>query len=716
MIIKNVIIENFLCYYGVKRFELENGLNIFLGENGEGKTKFFEALQWLFGKNTEDLDLLVSKKAISEKVAGESVRVRVEIVVEHYDETKILTKEFSVELLEDGSYDHSKASLKGIEENNKGERSNVDGNDLLDMLFPSEIRRYSMFKGEEELNIFNNEDALINLINLFSDAKHFQKYESRGEYLKNEAQKAVNKESRRNSKNTEELKRIEESIKHFQRLRDDEQVLFEETESNIEKLEKNIEETEKYINNAEALDIINERISKIEKEISDTESVISENYTTSLFDENWILMNFKKTHQEFTKKVSEFSKQKRKLQKDFDVELGIREGEKRARLQIINDLVPLPENVPSLEIMKEMVEEKVCKVCNRPAEEGSEALEFMKKRLENYLKSQIVEEKEEENEKLFNFNYVDRLVNHSTNQEDNLLKLNNIDAEITDLFEFNQARRNQLIDLEEKLEHEIKERTRIIGNSSIGSERLGTVLKDYNDWQRDLKKYNKDVGDYERNIGYYDARLEALRVEKDNIDLSNTNKFLIDSRNVLRDIEQIFRDTKEKKFNEFIELLSQKSNEIFSRINVDAFTGIIQFETAKFSNNRIKVKIKLIEEDGSIFHSPNQSLITSMHISILLAISELSKEVHDNKYPMVFDAPTSSFGETKMTEFLNLIYESDNQTLILIKDYIAKDEQRNLFIKPEFKKVKRDKAFWIKLERPFEKNNLKTINAQRIEL
>jgi DNA sulfur modification protein DndD len=45
-----------------------------------------------------------------------------------------------------------------------------------------------------------------------------------------------------------------------------------------------------------------------------------------------------------------------------------------------------------------------------------------------------------------------------------------------------------------------------------------------------------------------------------------------------------------------------------------------------------------------------------MHISILFAISELASENREESYPMIFDAPTSSFGETKSAEFLNLIY------------------------------------------------------------
>ena len=45
MIIKKVTIENFLCYYGIKEFNFSKGLNIILGENGEGKTKFFDAIE-----------------------------------------------------------------------------------------------------------------------------------------------------------------------------------------------------------------------------------------------------------------------------------------------------------------------------------------------------------------------------------------------------------------------------------------------------------------------------------------------------------------------------------------------------------------------------------------------------------------------------------------------------------------------------------------------
>ena len=716
MIIKEVLIENYLCYYGVKKFSLSNGLNIILGENGEGKTKFFEALEWLLNGDNDDLDKLVSKKALAEKENDDSFRVRVEITVEQYEQTKILSKQFTVKKIDDNKCSVGNSVLSGIEESSNGERNPVDGKELLEQIFPSQIRRYSMFKGEEELNIFDNEDALIKLINLFSEAKHYDKYELRGECLKIASEKAVETATRNNTRNQTEYNQIETNIAYFQKQKSDKLTFFEEANSNIEKTTKNIQEVEKYINNAEALETINTRIYKVESEITKAESHISENYTTSLFDESWILMKFENVHKEFATKVANLSIERRKIQSEYDKELGIKEGEKRAKLALLKDLVPLPIGTPSKAIMDEMIKDKFCKVCNRPAEEGSESLKFMTDRLKEYLESQKEAiEKEDDSKKVFEFNYINRLVNISTNQEDGLSKLRNINQEIEDLFNFNQSRKNDLVELRNKLEKELQERDRIIGNSTIGSEKLSVVLKDYNAWQRDIKTLNLDVNKLQIDIDKISEQLNDLKAQKERIDLTNANTFLINTRNILRDVDKIFKDTKNRKFDEFINLLSVKSNEIFSRINIDAFTGLIDFKLIR-TGERLKVKIQLQEENGSIFYSPNQSLLTSMHISVLLAISELTNEVKEERYPIIFDAPTSSFGESKMTEFLNLIYETENQTIMLIKDYIAKDENKNLYIKPEFEKVKRNKAFWVRLERPFDEKNLKTINTERIEL
>ena len=716
MIIKKIIIENYLCYAGTKEFELSPGLNIVLGENGEGKTKLFEAIEWLLNGDNKNLELLVSAKTLSETAEGDSFRVRVAMHVDQYNETKIITRSFVITKQENDDFTTSNFMLEGIEENKAGERSPVDGKALMDRIFPPEIRRYSLFKGEAELNIFNNDDALSILINSFSSAKHYEKYTEKGEFLREKAEKAVDDSTKSNNKNQQEYKRLELEINKLINDKSRIETYLNSVEEQIQKTEESIEDADKYVTNAEALETINQRIKNVEDQITATTNKIDENYTTNLYDENWILVNFENLHKEYSDKIKKLAKKKRELQSDFDKQIGIKEGKQQLKAELLNNSIPLPIGVPSKAHMEEMLSAELCKVCNRPAEKGSEAYNFMFEKLQAYLKSQEpIKPEKKEAKVLFKHNYMDRLFNLSVSHEDNLASLRGVRESIKDLFEFNSDRKKDLEELEEKHANELAEREKIIGSSSIGGEKLASVLKNYNAWQRDLKGYNKDLVEYKKQIKDIESDLKQKRAEKDAIDIKSANAFLIKTRDILRDIETIFKTTKERKFDEFIDMLKAKSNKIFERINVESFTGTIVFRK-KLIGGKTSIIIEL-QEDGRTFHKPNQSLLTSMHISILFAISALASELREESYPMIFDAPTSSFGETKSTEFLNLIHETGHQKLLLIKDFLVLDDKtKKLAVKKEFSSVKRDKAFWIQLERPFDKKNLKTLNTQVISL
>ena len=51
MIIKSITIENFQSYYSAQTLEFSEGLNLVVGRGGKGKSKLFNAFDWvLFGK------------------------------------------------------------------------------------------------------------------------------------------------------------------------------------------------------------------------------------------------------------------------------------------------------------------------------------------------------------------------------------------------------------------------------------------------------------------------------------------------------------------------------------------------------------------------------------------------------------------------------------------------------------------------------------------
>ena len=53
MIIKEIRIKNFRSYYGSNHLSLSKGLTLVIGDNGDGKTTLFEALEWLFNTTSE---------------------------------------------------------------------------------------------------------------------------------------------------------------------------------------------------------------------------------------------------------------------------------------------------------------------------------------------------------------------------------------------------------------------------------------------------------------------------------------------------------------------------------------------------------------------------------------------------------------------------------------------------------------------------------------
>lgn len=724
MIVKKIQIENYLCYYGINTFQFEDGLNIILGENNEGKTKFFEAVEWLFEGKIVDVVNLISAKKLNEISSGDSFRVSVSMTVVQYDTESKISRSFTVNKKATNEIDTSSVLFEGEEtDNSTGERIPKNAQNLLDRIFPYQIRKYSMFKGETELNIFDNDEALANLINLFSDARHYEKYSEKGAFLRDKTEKAVEQSTRQNRQNQNAYNLLESEISHLHREKERLKVQLNSTEEEKTKLEKNIKEAEKYANNAKELETINKRIKNIEDKISLANRIIDFNFTTSLFDENWILVNFEPFHKEFSEKIATYSIKRRELQSEYDKEKGIKEGEKRVKAELLNNAVPLPDNIPSKAIMEEMLSEKICKVCNRSAnpngpDEEVKAYNFMMSRLKTYLESQVVKEDEPENdEPLFKYDYTNRLENLSISHEDNLKNLRLIRSDIKDKFELISEREKEKQGLEEFLEKEKDERKKILGDSKIADEsKLLNVFKNYTHWQDDLKSINEDYYSLNTKFQEIQNKIKLKQDEKDKIDLNSASSFLLKTRDILRHIEEIFNETKEKKFDEFINRLESKSNKYLSKINVEAFTGQIKFSKKRIGRDRMKIEVSLFESGGRYF-VPGTAVRTSMNISILLAISDLANEVRDETYPMIFDAPTSSFGETKTGDFLNLIYETSNQKIILLKDFIGSIKNpdgsiKELFIKDEFNTIKRKKAFWVKLERPFDKNELSTINTE----
>lgn len=462
MIIKEIIIKNFRSYYGENKFEFSNGLTLVIGDNGDGKTTFFDALQWLFNTAVENNSIdNASEMRKSKLEVGESDEVLVSMLFEH-DGEKLVEKRFVFERKSDQDFKTTPISFRGYELNG-AEREVVNGKNLMDRCFDAFIQRFSMFKGESTLNVFNSPTLLKELVDKFSDVRKFDELVNLSSSLEDKSNKAYLKECHSDEKIAGEtkvlqsqLERVSADIQNKKKEISEKKMSVTTFTSRLEELEKNQETTERYKEVSDRLKNLNENASKIRGRIS------SVNKSTALLDKLWILCAFPEILSSFKSKSSAFSKEKRKQNEDFIKQKAKEQGKMEAideiRGVLEGGVTKLPWYLPNQETMEEMINDHVCKVCGRPAPEGSDAYKFMLAKLNEYkehaaAKLKLEQEKEAvEKKELFSGRYVEEIHNLSIRLSGSKeADIANIKTEISDRLDLEERLKKELEDLQVKI-------------------------------------------------------------------------------------------------------------------------------------------------------------------------------------------------------------------------------------------------------------------------
>jgi len=718
MIINKIALKNYQCYYGETEIVLGKDLNILLGANGEGKTKLFEAIMWVLDMLNKNQEYSVaSAKAFDELEVGESGTTSVALYVtreagdrENY--TVIKEKRFVKK--PNGGIRYSEVEYRAEHENLAGERNFIsDGKSILNDLFPYEYRQYSNFEGEEALDIFDTsgggDDSLVNLIKLFSNAEKNEKYDKIFKEIYLKAKAAEEKAAKSNSKNEREYKRLIGERDSKLRTIVQKRELLSDTQKELAQLSKRISECEKIVDNNEEFNTLNERIKSREEKIKKKSLNISTRYVDFLFDRKWILMHYREVLDGFNKKYDILEKDRR------DAERSHIQKQAAAKALVIarHDFTALAVNVPDRATMQEMLDEEVCKVCSRPAEKGSEAYEFMKSKLEALIKD--IEQTDEEIPELFKFNYLAELRNERVLFEERVTS--DIDSTADDIkrqFTINTSTAREIKELQEEIEDFVAKKSELVGSKGKTEDTYASIIADYMEWvnQRSakeghLKMFTSDIENLNADIGDLESKIEKINA-------SSGNDFLSLSKKILHALSQTFEKVKNEEFDKILKDLESRANKIFEEINVESFQGKIRVERYKLVSGRYSVRVEHVLHDGNRFMNPNQSLKTSVNIAIIMAVSEMAQskeEESNNSYPLIFDAPISSFDKDKSSQFLNMLNSIPGQKIIMLKDFVSK-EKGIVKVMDEFDSLSCDSSYLLSLKRPFNKEDLTTIETQ----
>ena len=687
MKLNKIIIKNFRSYYGENCFELSDGLTLVIGDNGDGKTTFFEALEWLFDTSKDNKsESNISEMRKAEMGIGDSDEVSVTMTFDHRGEKEIC-KKFIFEKDTNGSVRTRDFSFVGYEIVG-AERYKRDGKILLESCFDTVIRRYCLFKGERELNVFDNNTALKTLVDTFSGIKQFDNLVELTTYFEQQSDNLVNKELKKDKKQEEVIKRLEYELSKVQSDISDVRHDISIKEKAVSDYETRLRVLEENQDACENLQDINARIEQKKIEQRRLMGYINLDYNAMLLDDMWILRAFPSILSEYQKKVSSLSREKRKLQKAEDERIAVEKGKQEAIKEIqklANDATPLPWNLPDKETMQEMIDDEICKVCGRPAEKGSDAYNFMVNKLNEYLdhirkESEAAQQQETPIKPLFENTYINELHTRSIQLSgDTEQELMGLATAIADRLSFVQSRKQDLERVNKDLtEAEDAKMQLLIQTPDLTEEMLIKNFKDFKGLSDSSKRASLDLQELNHELEVLEAQKQELKERQNQIVPSNGIVRVYQKVHItLERIMKAFEAAKNRNVEEFIQTLEEQANIYLKKLNADDFRGVIKIKRTADGSARIN----LYSSNDTLIANPGGAQKTTMYMSVLFAISKITTLKRDEDYPLIFDAPTSSFGEFKEDIFYNIIDNIDKQCVIFTKDLLRYDrdtEKREL--------------------------------------
>ena len=167
--------------------------------------------------------------------------------------------------------------------------------------------------------------------------------------------------------------------------------------------------------------------------------------------------------------------------------------------------------------------------------------------------------------------------------------------------------------------------------------------------------------------------MNELQVMLDSLSPSSSQvKAMRNVHRTLDEISKAFSKAKKENLRRFLNDMQDKANEYLEELSANDFHGEIRLmQTADDST-----EIKLYSSNNTEIKKPSGSQKTVMYISVLFAISDFTKLKRDEDYPLIFDAATSSFGDSKEKEFYNVIDKLNKQCIIVTKDFISEGKVR----------------------------------------
>jgi len=643
MIFKSITLENFLSYYGTQNnIDFADGSTIIIGQNKSGKSKLFDAFNWvLYNKayNTDKeiweytpnwkeniVNNLAKKECIKENSVNTSVSLK---FMAENNEEYFLTREYIITKVGSNKWDcptNSELSLTRTDKrSNDHYSSGKEAEDLIKGFFPENLSKYFFFQGENISQImklnsrsdFTKALKELSRIEIFDNAKHYASklYKT----ISNEFQSKDDKDKVIQRRKTELSEEIDNISKTIIKLEEDKENDVKERDLAKDISDKKNNELKKY----EECEKLIQEIELLKKDLEISQDKLFNAYEIQRKDifTTWMYIGTEN------------------LFKNFIIYYLKNKKEKK-----------IPEPI-SQELIIEMINQQKCFICNRKALKGTtEHTHILSFKNEKALDKQI--------------EYIMSLYTIAENSNN---RIKNIPNEIRNFYEKINSLNNKISEIIKRIKVKDKELDDVLPK---GIKKNELETRKFKDLKEAKNNANNDYINYDGKVRHLVGKIEAKREEFKRRE-KEYNTIIENSSN---ELEKEKMKVVEKLRNLTVKMHDQFLQKLYKNIEDEANK---HYQDMTRRNPALSGKVKIDYEDEEIYTvdenevrllNINQANKVSLQISFVAAILSVSNKFWETYYPFIADAPISALGGNNKLNAIETMIDTFSQSIIILKD------------------------------------------------
>lgn len=676
-IINNLSLCNFFNYYGGYEsnfYEFNPGLNVIVADNNNGKSKLFSAFSWILKNEVIDSDREKDKmvpvnnfiiRMISDKAKDETFingDVYCGVKINYSDETFEYEVEKSAwaRRIADGSATDAQNWVFGLNDTKVSKKDKylldfrpvtdeLEKNNIVERLIRKPFLKYALFQGEEVDNIlnFNDQRSLKSALDALTNISKIEKLIEKATYLAKRADKDLTDEKKKEVKQVDLFNRKVAELNDLKIKLDRKKAELSRYKDELAKAKAELDGLFNSLLNAETREQLRAEKFVFQQELDRIDNEHGEflnNLNDKFFDVQtaWLLYNTQHYESAFQGVRDAYIESQN--EKKF-----LRDLQKNEMIFVTK----LPKDSPDSYSLRKMLKDETCFVCGREAHKDSEPWVHIKQVLEQHSVKPDQPAKQ-----TFNA-FLDSLMS-STSSFFNQV------STVEESFKENRLKDREYKQTKQRLLQRIDEKTNdLVGLGETKGDQDKLTVNRYSGAQQRVTKYENDIRNTEADVTNLTEQIQIKKAEIDELVTGKLNPLFQIRSDMMNDVLKIAVSAKKRIYDSIIKELEDQANYYYKELTKANPTdgGIIRI----VANDDDTFSMDICDQYGSKTYGLSEGFQRMKKLAVITAIIRTS-ERGQMEYPLIADAPLSSFGKGFIQGFFDKVPEVFNQSIVMVKD------------------------------------------------